>query len=269
MRKLLSLLTVLTLTTPVPLNVMACGWNKTPPVVDETDYLTLAATAKEKIINSNFLRQISDHVMTGMQLRIFDNGPNIFNSNNKSEVISALKKHGESGMNVQNQTFERYLDSWQSKSLIPAQDLSSVSLTSEYKINAWSYDNLTLLPITIPTVIVENQSRIKKIDDVADKYATIFMNNGTLSRKLFIADNGSFRLTMNKTEFENYKNNNNTFGDVISYANDKIKKLAINENVLTTNDFFQTYNTYAGGKSCWCKFYKSNFKSTFERWKCF
>ncbi|WP_342276123.1 lipoprotein [Spiroplasma endosymbiont of Nebria brevicollis] len=49
MRKLLSLLTVLTLTTPVPLNVIACGGTKTPPVVDETDYLTLAQTAKAKI----------------------------------------------------------------------------------------------------------------------------------------------------------------------------------------------------------------------------
>lgn len=48
MRKLISLLTVLTLTTPVPLNVIACGPN-TPVVFDENDYVTLAQTAKEMI----------------------------------------------------------------------------------------------------------------------------------------------------------------------------------------------------------------------------
>ncbi|WP_308149378.1 hypothetical protein [Spiroplasma sp. AdecLV25b] len=68
MRKLLSLLTVLTLTTPVPLNVIACGGTKTPPVVDDTDYLTLKQTAQDKIqtkfanlINdSSNLRKVSD-----------------------------------------------------------------------------------------------------------------------------------------------------------------------------------------------------------------
>ncbi|WP_342277055.1 lipoprotein [Spiroplasma endosymbiont of Nebria brevicollis] len=59
MRKLLSLLTVLTVTTPVSLNVIACGGTKTPPETDQTDYLTLAQTAKEKIQNE-FANLVND-----------------------------------------------------------------------------------------------------------------------------------------------------------------------------------------------------------------
>ncbi|WP_375316790.1 hypothetical protein [Spiroplasma endosymbiont of Virgichneumon dumeticola] len=121
--------------------------------------------------------------------------------NSKSEVISSLKNNKDTGMNYYNQTFETYLNSWQFKSLISVNDLPNVSLASQYHINDWNYDNLTLLPVTIPTVIVENQSRVAKIDDVANKYATIFMNNGLLKDKLFIGDNNSFTLTMNKTDF--------------------------------------------------------------------
>ncbi|WP_375317995.1 hypothetical protein [Spiroplasma endosymbiont of Virgichneumon dumeticola] len=65
MRKLLSLLIVLTLTVPVPLNVIACGGTSNPASdTNETDYLTLAQTAKEKI-QIEFAKLVND----GLNLR--------------------------------------------------------------------------------------------------------------------------------------------------------------------------------------------------------
>ncbi|WP_308149366.1 hypothetical protein [Spiroplasma sp. AdecLV25b] len=84
MRKLLSLLTVLILTTPVPLSVIACGGTKTPPVADDTDYLVLVQTAKDKI-QTEFANLIND----GLNLRREGN------VTNGAAIMKYLKKIGQ------------------------------------------------------------------------------------------------------------------------------------------------------------------------------
>ncbi|WP_342276081.1 hypothetical protein [Spiroplasma endosymbiont of Nebria brevicollis] len=88
MRKLLSLLTVLTVTTPVPLNVMACGWTK-PPVVDETDYFALAQTAQEKI-QTEFANLVNDGLNLRKESDVTDGG----------DILTYLQGIGQAGDTV-------------------------------------------------------------------------------------------------------------------------------------------------------------------------
>lgn len=143
--------------------------------------------------------------------------------------------------------FESELSAWKYKTSIPEQDLDKVSLFGDIKLTNWKYDSLRLASKAVPFAVIENKTRTEKIADTLQKFIKIISDQGILKKKFWLQSNTStYNLQMNKTDFDNYKKNNNTFGDTFDYLSSKLHKLALSKNIINNNDYFDLFkNDYS------------------------
>ncbi|WP_342277054.1 hypothetical protein [Spiroplasma endosymbiont of Nebria brevicollis] len=139
--------------------------------------------------------------------------------------------------NLQAGKFTDELNAWSHKNLISNDDLDKVTLFGDITLTNWKYDDLRLISKPLPFAVIENETRTTKLADTLQKFISIVLDKGILMNKFWTTNNpDTINLKMNNSDFDNYKNK--TFYDTINYLDSNIKTLALNENAIKTNDYF-------------------------------
>ncbi|WP_342277129.1 hypothetical protein [Spiroplasma endosymbiont of Nebria brevicollis] len=139
-----------------------------------------------------------------------------------TEYITTLYKDEE------NKRVLWFTNAWNYKNLILDNDLDKVTLFGNITLTNWKYDDLRLMSKALPFAVIENETRAIKLADILQKFISIVSDKGILMNKFWATNNpDTINLKMNRSDFDNYKTTNKTFGDTIDYLHSNMKRLAL------------------------------------------